>query len=75
MTGEENSFDFMVISVLRGILDSYYCEFVYNGENVRENPQFVDYAYYWLGKYKVDEETRKIVSYEAHNDEDNNRLW
>ena len=76
MTGDNSSsFDFMVISSLRAILDGYYSEFVYNGQDVLNTPSFSEFAFYWLGKYKIDEHTRKICFYDVHNDEDNNRLW
>jgi hypothetical protein len=76
MTGDtKSSFDFLVISSLRAILDSYYCEFMYNGQDILNTPTFSEYVYYWLGKYKIDEVSRKIKTYQVHNDEDNNRLW
>ena len=75
MTGDQNSFDLMVVSTVRALLDGYYNEFLYHGEDVIKIPSFVDYAYVWLGKYQVDPKTRKIQSYDTENDEDNQRLW
>ena len=69
------SFDFLLIATLRAILDSKYANFVYNADNIEMNSQFTDYVYYWLGQYTVCDKTRKIIKYEVHNDEDNNRLW
>lgn len=41
----------MVVSTVRALLDGYYNEFLYHGEDVIKIPSFVDYAYVWLGKY------------------------
>lgn len=34
MTGDQNSFDFLVVATVRAILDGYYSEFLYHGADV-----------------------------------------
>ena len=71
MTGDQNSFDFMVVSTVRAIFDGYYNEFLYHGAEVGSIPSFVDYVFAWLGLYEVDQKTRKVKNYDTQNDEDN----
>jgi hypothetical protein len=58
-------------------LDAKYSEIVYNGKNFKQNSSFTDFVFDWLGKYTIDEDSRKVEKWQ-HYDEptnDQNRLW
>lgn len=49
------------ISILRGIMDSKWNEFVYY-ENTRYYSSFPEFVYSWLGKFEINLETRTVTS-------------
>jgi len=46
---------------IRYIMDSKYKDMVNNGTNYRLNTKFIDYVYWWLGKYDIEHGNKRLI--------------
>ena len=74
---KKSKFDTLVLGTLRAILDSRYQDLMYNSMHHEINSDFTEYCFWWLGMYRVDKTSRKVVLDDliGTNKEDNQRLW
>jgi hypothetical protein len=69
-----SSFNFEVITTLRGIFDSRYSDLVFHGSRCESIQDFSEYVHWWLAEYQIDKKSREIVKAESYQDEDYERL-
>lgn len=62
----------LVVSKIRAIFDAKYLDFIQKGLKPSSAIPFCEYVYWWLGKFRVDEETRKLSIFDGEEAQNKN---